>query len=169
MHWNRWSRHGSPEYTLPPAQRIQFLHAALGSETDECLLWPFSMASGRPRIKINRHWHIASRYICEHAHGVAPSAKHEAAHSCGNGHLGCMNPRHIRWATKIENENDKIAHGTHNRGQRHGIAKLTEQAVLEIKRGLQSGESERSLASIFSVSRGAINSIREGRSWAWLK
>jgi hypothetical protein len=122
----------------------------------------------KAKVKIDNKWHNAARLVCELAHGAPPTAKHEAAHSCGNGHIGCVNPNHLRWATKTENEGDKLGHGTHNRGENHGIAKLTKEKVLDIRRRLSSGESERKLASSFGVSRGAIRSVRNGHSWAWL-
>lgn len=29
----------------------------------------------------------------------------------------CINPAHLRWATRAENEQDKITHGRSNRGR----------------------------------------------------
>lgn len=33
----------------------------------------------------------------------------EVLHACGNGgnHIDCVNPRHLRWGTRTENEQDK--------------------------------------------------------------
>lgn len=51
-----------------------------------------------------------SRVVCERVNGPAPTEKHETAHGCGNS--WCVNKRHLRWATHIENEADKLIHGT---------------------------------------------------------
>lgn len=50
------------------------------------------------------------RLVCIRRHGPPPTDDLEAAHSCGNA--GCVNPRHIRWATRFENAADKKLHGT---------------------------------------------------------
>lgn len=50
--------------------------------------------------------------MCQKAHGDPPSPKHDAAHSCGRGHEGCVNPNHLSWKTKKQNQADRITHGT---------------------------------------------------------
>lgn len=52
-------------------------------------------------------------------HGPRP-ARHDAAHRDGNK----LNNHYtnVRWATRSENEQDKIEHGTSNRGDRNGMS-----------------------------------------------
>jgi len=67
-------------------------------------------------------------------HGSRPSPKHDAAHYDGdkeNNHY-----TNIRWATRSENERDKVRHGRSNRGERNGSAKLTDDAVRKILLGV---------------------------------
>lgn len=79
---------------------------------DECLYWPFKVPKeGYPSFWHNGKSHRAHRYVCEAKNGLPPTAAHEAAHSCGNGHLGCINPGHLRWATRKENAADRSLHG----------------------------------------------------------
>jgi hypothetical protein len=54
----------------------------------------------------------AHRLMCQLAHGDPPTPDHIAAHSCGRGHEGCVNPNHLSWKTYSENELDKRVHGT---------------------------------------------------------
>lgn len=101
-------------------------------QSDDCLIWPFSRANnGYGKAHVGKS-QSAHRLMCVVAHGPAPSRRHVAAHSCGNGKDGCVNPRHLRWATQSENEMDKATHGTMPRGGRHHNAKLAEHEVLEI-------------------------------------
>jgi hypothetical protein len=139
-------------------------HAAY--QGDECLTWPFGRASnGYGSLSYKGKRHSAHRLMCTIAHGDALGML--ATHSCGNGHLGCVNPRHLRWGTNQDNMADKIAHDTHRRGERQWSSKLNEEAVRQIK-GLLSTQSKSSLARKFRVSRSAITDIAQGRTWSWL-
>ena len=101
-------------------------HASFDSE--KCLPWPFACRRrGYGAVAVEGKLLPAHRYICECVNGPPPTPKHVAAHSCGKGHEGCVNPRHLRWATYGENEADKIVHGTDGRGERHPMAKLNSQ------------------------------------------
>ncbi|WP_420136113.1 HNH endonuclease [Sinorhizobium meliloti] len=95
--------------------------------------------------------------------GEPPSNDHEAAHSCGNRE--CVNPNHLSWKTSSENQLDKIEHGTHTRGERHPLSKLTSSEVSIIK-GLIGSLSLREIAARFSVHEGTIRSIKIGKSWS---
>lgn len=33
--------------------------------------------------------------MCELVYGKPPMPKHQAAHNCGKGNLGCINPKHL--------------------------------------------------------------------------
>lgn len=48
------------------------------------------------------------RHMCKLKNGDPPTPDHEAAHSCGNGKHGCINPNHLRWATDAENMADTV-------------------------------------------------------------
>lgn len=113
-------------------------------------------------------WHgkqsVASRVMCELAHGKPPTAEHEAAHSCGNGHLGCINPKHLRWATHIENEADKLMHGTRPRGERQGSAKLKTSDVLAI-RSMAGKLSQRKIGELFGVQQTHVGRLIRGERW----
>ena len=75
----------------------------------------------------------------------------------------------LRWDTHKNNCADKIAHGTAQRGEKHGGSKLKNAQVLEIKRRLKNGESQASLIREFGRCQATINHIATGRQWGWLK
>lgn len=169
-HYSRAKRYGDPTHPRPtnhgPSAKLIEMFAA-GSFGDECVIWPMSRnADGYGKSRYNGVNVAAHRAICRIAHGEPPTAKHEAAHSCGNGKGGCVNPRHLRWATPKENSQDRSGHGT-QRGELHPRAKLTESQVQEI-RAHPNGHG-RKLADKFGVSTATIAMVRTGRNWAWLK
>ena len=131
--------------------------------TDACVIWTGSIAtSGYPHIGGT----TLHRQSCWDQHGPPPSPKHQAAHSCGN--RACINPRHLRWATRSENEADKVTHGRSNRGSRQGRSKLNEDQVHAIRQRLAAGGRPDVIGRDFGVARQTINEIRAGRNWGWL-
>jgi hypothetical protein len=92
---------------------LNWLDSVVTTSELECIFWPFAKKpSGQGRVKFRGATYYPHRLMCEIAYGEPPSAKHVAAHSCGNGHLACVNPRHLRWATMAENISDKKIHQT---------------------------------------------------------
>lgn len=120
-HWLRWRRFGDPLGKAPerrPGKPVAYLHEIVFAyEGDECLIWPFSKdRKGYGQVRFAGKLHIVSRLACQEANGPPPTPKHEAAHSCGNGHLACATKRHLSWKTRTENMADKVMHGTSMRG-----------------------------------------------------
>ena len=170
-HYQRWRTHGDP---LAGGTRtgapLEFLQGLASKETDDCIPWPFGRTLlGRAQVHIGATTRSAARVVCELTHGDPPTAQHQAAHSCGKGHLGCVNPRHLRWATPQENSDDKTVHQTISRGERHASAKLTECDVLEIRKASSEERSICSLAREYSVNESTIRDIVCRKTWAWLK
>ncbi|KQZ49751.1 hypothetical protein ASD54_12500 [Rhizobium sp. Root149] len=70
------------------------------------------------------------RLVCEAFHGPAPSPSHHAAH--GNGIRHDNRPSNLSWKLPIENEADKILHGTKRIGENHPSRRLTDLQVRSI-------------------------------------
>lgn len=83
------------------------------------------------------------------------------------GSSGCCNPNHLRWATRTENQRDRIEHGTSNRGSRHGLHKLTENDVLQIVE-LAGTASQAKIGKRFGVSQVTVQAVLSGKRWSWL-
>jgi hypothetical protein len=144
-----------------------YREVVLSYEGDDCLIWPYGKSKGYGHLNATDRTGIVARRVLEDKIGPAPSALHDAAHSCGWGAHGCVNPRHLRWATKIENMRDQYAHGTRVRGERHGNAKLTSSDVAAI-RAMKGKALQREIADRFGVSREQIRDIQNGKNWGWL-
>lgn len=135
---------------------------------DDCLIWPFTRSTdGRGQITVGGKNRKAPRIMCEVAHGAPPTPEHQAAHSCGKGHTGCISPDHLSWKTRVENEADKMIHGTRPLGVDAWNAKLTADDVQEIRRRSKS-ERCSDLAKEFGVHPGTISQLKRGITWEWL-
>lgn len=94
--------------------------------------------------------------------GERPPGFH-ACHSDGNpANLSLDN---LRWDTPSANQKDRIKHGTHHRGSRHGNAKLSEEKVKYIFEELAKMRLQVDLARELGVSESAISMVVTGRSW----
>lgn len=170
-HYHRWTVHGDPlaGRQSPGVAQKYFDETVMSHTGDDCLLWPFNSHKGRAFLWLvgKKTSTPVTRLICERLYGLAPSAEHHAAHSCGNGHLGCVSPKHLSWKSPVENAADKKVHGTQNRGSNHGRAKLTEAIVRRV-RAMPSDKAARNLAAELGVSGTALSLIWRRKNWAWL-
>lgn len=136
-HYSRLRRHGDPNKAGKTAhgQPLEYVETVvLNHEGDECLTWPFYRTSTfYGMVTVDGVREVATRYVCKRAHGPPPTPDHEAAHSCGNGHLGCISPQHLSWKTASRNQADKLIHGTDSFGEKSPNAKLSSEQVAEIR------------------------------------
>lgn len=132
---------------------------------------------------------LVHRIVCQAFHGDPPSPEYEVAHRDGdrlNNHW-----ENLRWSTHVDNEADKIAHGTsligressvplerrasgttHGRhtkpertarGEKNGTAKLNVESVIKIRTDTR---TMKQIAASYGVSRVMIGYIKSGKSWA---
>jgi len=144
-----------------------FSEIVLPYDGNECLWWPFSKTDGYGHLRSSGQDYLVHRLACESINGEPPSSNHEAAHSCGNGHLGCVTRKHLSWKTRAENFADKVPHGTHSRGARQWNTILTEADVRGI-RALEGKLFHREIAARYGIKPTTVSAIFRGDSWAWL-
>ena len=71
-----------------------------------CFIWfGNALPSGRGRVSIKGKMTLATRVVLSEAVGPPPQSGLDAAHDTMNGCCGpaCINPEHLRWATRREN------------------------------------------------------------------
>ena len=85
-----------------------------------------------------------------------------------NGNPADCRLSNLVWGTQAENMADSVRHTTSPKGVRHGMAKLTEDDVREIRRLLASGAKQIDIAARFGVTDSAVREIKTGRNWGWL-
>ena len=74
----------------------------------------------------------------------------------------------LRYGTPQSNQLDRRGAGTAPVGAQHGMAKLTDAAVLDIKRRLALGEKQQGLADEYGVTQSLISLIKSGKKWSHL-
>lgn len=146
-------------------EAIRWLRDHVDYDKDYCLIWPLaSRIRGYGHLSANGETHYAHRLMCQMAHGDPPSPLHQAAHSCGRGDQGCVNPRHLSWKTPSENQRDKRLHGTAGGDFGRKRYKLTDEQVSAIK-AAQGTKTHAEFAEMYGVSRRTIGMLLTGKSW----
>ena len=73
----------------------------------------------------------------------------------------------LAYGTRKENMDDNLRHGKRNRGERCGLAKLT-QAKADFIRGMvAAGTSQARVATRFGISQPQVSAIVHRKYWAW--
>lgn len=110
-------------------------------------------------------WQIANN-------SLIPEGK-VVCHRCDNP--SCVNPAHLFLASQAENNRDRASKGrsatpAHRppimAGERNPIAKLNDEKVREIIIRLAAGQSKRSIAIEFGISKTNAYLIASGKAWA---
>jgi hypothetical protein len=104
------------------------------------------------------------RLILETFVGERPDGM-EGCHSDGNkDNNGLSN---LRWDTSASNHNDQRKHGTLPRvkGEHHGLSKLTNSQVIDIRRLCTEKVSRKEIASKFCISASNVGRIESRRGW----
>lgn len=114
-HYMRLRAHGDPRGGgTEKGEARSFVEMAAASTVSACITFPyFRNIYGYGHLNLDSGRYIGAHvYACELSKGPRPSPAHEARHSCGNGHEGCVNGSHLDWGTRKENVRDAIEHGT---------------------------------------------------------
>lgn len=118
-------------------------------------------ADGKKRVRLVHH------LVLEAFIGPRPAGT-ECCHNDGNSLNNAL--ANLRWDTRLSNEVDRKKHGVGNEGSRHGMSKLTEEQVLEIRAvGAWPRRSHKSpvraLAQKYGVSPSTVRDILRGKYW----
>lgn len=107
------------------------------------------------------HWHV-HRLVLTTFRGPAGQGQ-LSAHNNGvraDNRLG-----NLRWATQAQNVADKMLHGTHQAGSKHGRAKADELSIARVKKLLRSGKTLADTAAETAVSFNTVADVSRGRTW----
>ena len=169
-HYLRLRRHGNETAGgSDQGAALRWIDENIPARSDACLYWPFGrFADGYGAVQFEGQKARVHRLVCQRVHGEPEDAGMDAAHQCGRGHRGCVNDRHLYWATRAQNLADRVGHGTANRGRRNGQAKLDEAQAREILALKDSGVLQKEVAGRYGVSRELIGRIWRRQIWEWL-
>jgi len=127
--------------------------------TDSCWVWTAAKSKGGyGRFNLGGKMYDAHRLMLSEKLGRPVACGMDACHAPGICHNRlCVNPEHLREATRSENMADKAIDGTNI-----GPAKLTHDDVTLI---LTDTRSAKDLSVVYGVTAAHINAIRSGRRW----
>lgn len=144
----------------------------------DCWLWTgYLMPNGYGSIRLAGKTHYGHRLSYTIAHGTIPEGM-DVCHRCDNRR--CVNPAHLFLGTAQENMDDAVQKGRMASGERHGLtkhperrvrgvthgmAKLGENQVREIRARHERGETQAALAEAFGVSFQNIHLIVRRKKW----
>lgn len=150
-------RPNAPRPTKGKGKAFEWLAAHVNYQGKDCLQWPFSRDGrvGRGRVGYNGVQYWAHRLMCILAHSEPPTHQHQAAHECGKGHFGCVNPRHLSWKTNSENQIDRRKTGSMLRNNYGKGGALTPEQQAEII-SLKGKMTQVGIAAKFGVSLGCV-------------
>lgn len=176
----QWFRVGQPRpratrrWRIGPAPRPVKERLLEGIEKTEAGCWNWLRAKfhyGHGHIKVGGKARKAHRVSYETFVGPIPIGM-MVLHKCDNP--SCINPDHLHLGTHADNmaemsDRGRAAKGCGNhfgrvkyQGQSNGFAKLTDDAVRQIRGGLSTKEAVRR----FVVSRATVLRVRNGQSWS---
>lgn len=76
----------------------------------------------------------------------------------------------LKWATRRENEEDKMSHGTKRCGEASNLSKLTTVDVQDIRAAYsRGGTTQAALAARYGVARRTVGDIISGRNWSHIR
>lgn len=103
------------------------------------------------------------RLVAYAFHGNPVAPRTDVAHYDGVRTNNCAT--NLRWATKSENQADRVRHGTEARpqGVAHGMAKLSNPQIISIR---EDGRKQRDIASEYGVSQSLISLVKTKKLWA---
>ena len=86
----------------------------------------------------------------------------EICHTDGNRTNNCLS--NLRYDTRVNNQADRLLHGTSNRGSQNGKVKLNE-AQVHLTRKLKKGTTTL-IAKEWGVTRDCLYAIQKGKRWS---
>lgn len=110
------------------------------------------------RGTVRRHTLVADAFLGKQEKGMV--VRHL------NGVPGDDRPENLAYGSQADNELDSLGHGTHTRGERNSLAKITDAQAVEIYRRRAAGEMGKALAREFGISEQRVADIARGRHHA---
>jgi len=135
------------------------------NKTDSCWLWTAGcFPNGYGAFNVNRNKKGAHRVAYELTYGPITKKHLVVRHTCDVKH--CVRPSHLLLGTQRENNDDAIDRNLWRHGETHGMAKLTNKEVRQIRQALKTPYYglQADLARQYNVRPCTINHIKFNRN-----
>lgn len=158
-----WIVPGYPAYAVTACGRIYSqnkkgkcsgVFRELKPSTDKKGYLGLTLCTGNKHKKIRVHKIVALTFL-ENPDNL-PCVRHKDGNKLNN------HKDNLAWGSYLENEQDKKNHGTYE-ARRNGKLNLHQRN--EIREKLLNGESQKSLAAAYNVTRPTITRLANGKTW----
>lgn len=136
------------------AQRSRWLieQLELGVEWPEhCVAWPWATEDRRHTCYFQGKASPVTHVVLHFHEGPRPSKQHQGLHSCDIS--WCINARHLRWGTELQNRLDQVAR------ERGDIGKIGLGTAYKVR------EELKVISQKYGVPMDAISRIASGKTW----
>lgn len=142
------------------SEALEWVLAVVAEEGEGCRDWPGACnAKGYGQMGYEGRTRQVGHLVLEFSGRPRPAGAHQI-HSCDR--TVCAAPWHLRWGNNDENRADSVAKGRSSKGEDRPQAKLTADAVREIR---TSGRTLADLAAQFGVGVPTVQKARVGETW----
>jgi hypothetical protein len=139
--------------------KAAWLKENTGFNAPECRFFP-AMVDGRvERVKYNFKEQAAARAMLLMTQGLPKDKSALATHICGNGHLSCVNPAHLKWGSASDNARDAVVHNAPS----EFIAGMAEETIREI---YNAKKLVKVLAYEYNIPAKVVSGIKSGDLWS---
>jgi hypothetical protein len=134
----------------------------------DCWLWMAytNKKTGYGQYEYMGKMYRAHRFSWEQAFGAIPGGMC-VLHRCDNP--SCVNPSHLFLGTHLDNVHDRVVKGRSAKGEAHGLSKLTDGDVRQMRIEHSCGASYRALGRQYGVDRANVRSVVTGKTWSHVK
>jgi hypothetical protein len=132
-------------------------------------LWPGALHNGYATAARRGRRLRLHRLVVELADGITLPSSVQVRHVCpGEPRRNCLARGHLATGSAADNVHDMVALGRQARGERHGLHRLTEQAVRRARRQRAQGATYVSIARRLGVAPSTMRRAIVGECWGWL-
>ena len=152
-------------YAISTVGRVMRVAKSRGTRPGRILKLSLAKKSGYLRVNLGGQVKTVHSLVLETFVGPMPKNK-EACHEDDDKRNNRIS--NLYWGTRSANYSDRVKNGGGNHGERHGMAKLRNEQIPQI-RYLARTQPHRSVAVVFGVTESAIEHIISGRRWRKIK
>jgi len=104
----RFKAQGDKGTTKPTIK--EFVESCRHVDQDECIFVPGAQRDVAAGLTYCGKSISSARFMLLLTQGTPKWQNAFATHKCGNGHLSCVNPKHLKWGDPSTNASDAVAH-----------------------------------------------------------